>query len=66
MSKKTYYSAAMLGTFVDGDTARLFREKCSPYLAEDVLDALIVAVAKGFIKIGDVIVTEEDTNASET
>ena len=48
---RTYYSAVVLGTVVEGSVAEQFRKAIEPHTTEQVIEALIYSVIDGSLKI---------------
>ena len=48
---RTYYSAVVLGTIVEGVVAEQFKKAIEPYTTEQVIEALIYSVIDGDLKI---------------
>lgn len=48
---KTYYSAVVIGTVVEGCVAEQFKKAIEPHTTEKVIEALIYSVINGDLKI---------------
>ena len=59
MSKKTFFSAVVVGAMVEKKVADEFAEKCKPYKTDDVIEGFINAVVSGDLKV---TVTEGKTD----
>lgn len=61
MSKKTFFSAVVVGAMVEKKVADEFAEKCKPYDSSDVIEGFINSVASGDLKF---IVTEGNADGT--
>ena len=62
---KSYYSAVVLGTVVEGIVAEQFRKAIEPYTTEQVIEGFIHSVANGDLKITKVGGTNESLHGSD-
>lgn len=62
---KTYYSAVVLGTIVEGVVAEQFRKAIEPYTTEQVIEGFIHSVVNGDLKITKAGGTDECIHGSD-